>query len=76
MTDNPTPPNPSRRRLFTWFTDRNAASAVGAEAGRIAHDTIAAVTEPGVKTPPGGAPGQVGERTAHCVADANAARLL
>ena len=28
------PPNPSRRKLFTWLTDRDAAAAIGAEAGR------------------------------------------
>jgi len=36
--DQPKLPNPSRRRLFTWLTDRNAAGAVGAEAGRVVRE--------------------------------------
>jgi hypothetical protein len=60
MTNHPQPPNPSRRKLFSWLTDRNAAGEIGAEAGKIvrqareiaqelselAHDTVTAVTEP------------------------------
>lgn len=35
MPNQPKPPDPSRRRLFTWFGDKDAAAAVGAEAGRL-----------------------------------------
>ncbi len=45
MTDKAKPPDPSRRRIFTWFTDRNAAGAVGAEAGKLARAAREAAQE-------------------------------
>lgn len=54
------PPNPSRRRLFSIFTDRKAAGELGAELGKLYHDAQVAADELA----------QVGQEMAGALADA------